>query len=246
MPQDAAETGRAPPRGFSLRRMLPLGILLAGLVLFLVFDLDEYVTFEALHTYREELRDFVGANPVLAALLYSLAYIVVVAFSLPGGAVMTIAGGFLFGTLAATALTVVAATLGATVLFLVARTALGDPLRARAGPWLRKMEAGFRENAASYLLVLRLVPLFPFFVVNVVPAFLGVSLRDYVLYTFIGIIPGTFVFASVGAGLDSVFAAGESFTPASVLTPQVVIALVGLAALALIPVLYKAWRRRGR
>jgi uncharacterized membrane protein YdjX (TVP38/TMEM64 family) len=250
MPEDAAQTGQAagqgPARGFSVRRLLPLAILLAGLVLFFVLDLDEFTSFEALRTYRAELREFVGANPILAGLVYALAYVVVVAFSLPGGAVMTIAGGFLFGTVAATAITVVAATAGATVLFLVARTALGDPLRARAGPWLRKMEAGFQENAASYLLVLRLVPLFPFFVVNVVPAFLGVSLRDYVLYTFVGIIPGTFVFASVGAGLDSVFAAGEHFTPSSVLTPEIILALVGLAVLALIPVLYKTWKRRSR
>jgi uncharacterized membrane protein YdjX (TVP38/TMEM64 family) len=176
-------------------------------------------------------------------LLYGLAYLAMVAFSLPGGAVMTVAGGFLFGALPTAAVVVVAATAGATLVFLAARTALGDILRRRAGPFLKGMEEGFRANALSYLLVLRLVPLFPFVVVNLVPAFLGVSLRVFVLGTLFGIAPGTFVYASVGAGLGSVFDAGESFSARSVLTTEVVVALLGLAFLALVPVLYR--RRRG-
>jgi len=159
--------------------------------------------------------------------------------------VLTITGGFLFGSIVATVLVVVAATLGATLVFLIARSALGDPLRARAGPFLQRMEAGFQEDAFNYLLVLRLIPIFPFWIVNLVPAFLGVPLRTYVLGTSIGIIPGSFVFASVGAGLGSVLDSGQAFSPASVLTPQVVIALVGLALLALLPVAYRKWKGRG-
>jgi uncharacterized membrane protein YdjX (TVP38/TMEM64 family) len=106
------------------------------------------------------------------------------------------------------------------------------------------MEAGFQENAFNYLLVLRLIPLFPFWIVNLVPAFLGVKLRTYMLGTLIGIIPGSFVFASVGAGLGSVLDSGQEFSPSSVLTPQIVIALIGLAVLALLPVAYRKWRRR--
>jgi uncharacterized membrane protein YdjX (TVP38/TMEM64 family) len=168
----------------------------------------------------------------------------VIALSVPGGAVLTIAGGFLFGSILGTVLVVIAATLGATLVFLIARSALGDPLRARAGPFLQRMEAGFQENAFNYLLVLRLIPLFPFWIVNLVPAFLGVPLRTYVLGTLIGIVPGSFVFASVGAGLGSVLDSGQEFSPSSVLTPQIVIALVGLAVLALLPVAYRKWRRR--
>ena len=153
---------------------------------------------------------------------------------------MTIAGGFLFGTLFGTLLVVLSATAGAVAIFLVAKTSLGEVLRAKAGPWLQQFEAGFRKNAFSYLLVLRLVPLFPFFVVNLVPAFLGVNLRTFAITTLIGIVPGTFVFTSVGAGLGSVFDMGEEFSAAGILTPEVIIALVGLALLSLLPLVYKA------
>ena len=137
---------------------------------------------------------------------------------------------------------VFAATAGATILFVAAKTALGDPLRARAGPFLKRMEDGFRENALSYLLVLRLIPAFPFFVVNLVPAFLGVRIETYVLGTFIGIIPGTFVYASVGSGLGAIFDSGEHFSVNSILNNEILSALVGLAILALLPIAYKKWR----
>jgi uncharacterized membrane protein YdjX (TVP38/TMEM64 family) len=229
---------------FSLPRLLPLGILALGIGAFFAFGLNRYLTFETLRENRALLSGFVAGHAVMASLLYVVIYTAVVALSVPGGAVLTIAGGFLFGAFAGAALVVIAATLGATLLFLIAKTALGDPLRARAGPFLKKMEAGFRENALSYLLVLRLIPLFPFFVVNLVPAFLGVSLRTYVLGTFVGIIPGSFVYASVGAGLGSVFDRAEGFSPASVLTPEVITALVGLALLALLPVVYRKLKAR--
>ena len=166
------------------------------------------------------------------------------ALSLPGGAVLTIAGGFLFGKWIGTVLVLGAATLGAALLFVAARTALAGLLRARAAPWLIRLEAGFRADAFSYLLVLRLVPLFPFFVVNLVPAFLGVSLRVFVLATLIGIVPGTFVYATVGSGLGSIFDSGRPFTPAGILTREIVLALLGLALLALMPVIYRKWSRR--
>ena len=178
-----------------------------------------------------------------AVFLYIAAYVVVVALSLPGGAPMTIAGGFLFGSLLGTAQVVVAATIGATLLFLTARLALGDVLKKKAGPWVKRMESGFAENALSYLLVLRLVPLFPFFVVNLVPAFLNVSTRVYIFGTFFGIIPGTFVFTSIGSGIGSVFDSGQEFSAKGILTTEVIIALAGLATLALIPVVYKKLKK---
>ena len=171
-------------------------------------------------------------------------YAAVVAFSLPGGAIMTITGGFLFGTGLGTAWVVLSATLGATILFVIARTSLGDPLRAKAGPWLKKMENGFQENGLSYLLVLRLKPLFPFFVVNLVPAFLGVHLRTYVIGTLVGIVPGSFVYATVGTGLGSIFDQNEAFTATGILTPEIVTALVGLSLLSLLPVAYKKIKAR--
>jgi len=178
--------------------------------------------------------------PVKAMALFIMAYAAATALSLPGGIVLTVTGGFLFGMWQGSAVVVVGATLGATILFLVARSAFGDVLRAKAGPWLARMEAGFKENALSYLLTLRLIPGFPFFVVNLVPAFLGVPLRAYVIATFLGIIPGTFVFASIGAGLGSIFDNMQEFSLKGALTPQVITALGGLAMLSLIPV---AWKR---
>jgi len=229
-------------RNFSLKGLMPVFVLLGGLAAFFFFGLDEYLSFDALRVHRQTLLDLVAHYGKLAVLAYIVGYSLVVAFSLPGGAIMTVTGGFLFGVYAGTIYAVIGATIGASLLFLIARSSLGEPLRARAGPALKKMEAGFGENALHYLLVLRLVPLFPFFLVNLVPAFLGVSLRTYIIATFIGIIPGTAVFSLVGSGLGSVFAQGDSFGLAGILTPQIIAAFVGLAILALIPVLYKKLR----
>lgn len=227
-----------------LRRCLPLAILLGGLVAFFALGLGQYVRFDVLRENREELLTLVERYGLLASFAYMAFYAIAVACSLPGGAVLSITGGFLFGAVWGTVHIVIGATLGATLLFLVAKTSLGDPLRAKAGPWLQRMQAGFQENALSYLLVLRLVPLFPFFVVNLVPAFLGVTLPTYLLGTFVGIIPGAFVYASVGAGLGSLFDAGGEFSAKGILTPQILMALLGLAVLALIPVAYKKLKRR--
>ncbi|MCW5751974.1 MAG: TVP38/TMEM64 family protein [Alphaproteobacteria bacterium] len=228
----------AMARGLA-RRILPLLAVAAAIAAFFAFGLDRYVTFEALREHRHELLAFVAERPLLALFAYMVVYAVAVALSLPGGLVLTIAGGFLFGLWLGTLVVVIAATVGATLIFLAARYAMGDLLRARAGPFLKAMEEGFRRDAMSYLLVLRLVPLFPFFVVNLVPAFLGVPLRTYVVATFFGIIPGTFVFASVGAGLGSIFDSGQEFTAKGILTPEIILALSGLAVLALVPVVYR-------
>jgi uncharacterized membrane protein YdjX (TVP38/TMEM64 family) len=161
------------------------------------------------------------------------------AFSVPGAVWMTISGGFLFGPVAGTAVSVVGATLGALALFLAARYALGDILRAKAGPALRKMEAGFNENALSYLFVLRLVPLFPFWLVNLVPALLMVKLGTFVFATFFGIIPGTLVFALVGSGLGSLLDAGMAPDLNVFFEPEILLPIAGLVILSLIPVIYK-------
>lgn len=236
--------GKGQSGGFSWKRLIPLFVLVAGLIAFFAFGLDQYLTFDALKENRAWLLEQVEQSAVLAALVYMGIYIAVVAFSLPGGAVMTITGGFLFGQWFGSVYVVIAATIGATILFIAAKTALGDLLRAKAGPFLQKMEAGFREDALSYLLVLRLIPLFPFFIVNLVPAFLGVSLRVFFIATFAGIIPGSFVYATVGAGLGSIFDAGGEFSARGILTPEIITALVGLAVLALLPVIYKRYKAK--
>lgn len=225
------------------KRLAPVVLLVGLFVAFFASGLNEYVTFETLRDHRVFLQEFVAENAVLAVAIYVALYTVVVAASLPGALFLTVFGGFLFGSIGATACTVFAATLGATAIFLVARHAGGDALRKKAGGKIEGLLAGFEKDAFSYLMVLRLVPLFPFFVVNVAPAFAAVPLRTYVITTFLGIIPGTFVYAQVGTGLGSIFDAGEEFTAAGILTPEIVIALVGLAALSCIPIVYKRMKK---
>ena len=237
-------TGPAAGKTGLLGRLLPLAVLIAGLALFFALGLDRYLSLEALREHRDWLAGQVAAQPVLTGAVFTAGYALIVAFSIPGGAVLTIAGGFLFGTLASTFCVVFGATIGATAVFLAARFALHDLLRAKAGPALKRMEAGFRENALNYLLVLRLIPLFPFWLVNLVPAFLGVSLRHYVIGTFLGIIPGTFVYASLGNGLGAILDAGGAPDLAIIFSPEILIPIVGMAILALLPVLYKRWKAR--
>jgi uncharacterized membrane protein YdjX (TVP38/TMEM64 family) len=236
--------GKNPAARSLLRRLLPLLVLLAAIGLAFAFGLQDYLNIEVLREHRSLLNGFVRTHAVAAALLFMAVYTASTALSLPGGLVLTVAGGFLFGIVLGTLYVVVAATLGATAVFLIARYALGDFFRAKAGPFMARMEAGFRANEASYMLVLRLVPLFPFFVVNVVPAFLGVSLRTYVACTFVGIIPGTLVFVLAGAGLGSVFDQGGDFSLQSVLTPEIIAGLIGLSLLSLLPVVYKRLKAR--
>ncbi len=232
----------APTR--AARRFLPAIALAAGLIAFFAFGFHRYVSLDALRDHRVTLDALVKAHLFLAGGLFTLVYAVATAISVPGALFLTIAGGLLFGTVLGTALTVLGATAGATILFTAARSTFGSALRGRAGGWVDRMAEGFRGNAFSYLLVLRLVPLVPFFVVNLVPAFLGVPLRTYIIATFIGIIPGAFVYASVGAGFGDVLGMEGSFSPSSVLTPKVVTALCGLAFLSLLPVAYKQIKGR--
>ena len=181
--------------------------------------------------------------PVLAVAAYIACYTLLVAFSLPVATVATLAGGFLFGPWLGTLWTTLGATLGATVIFLAARAALGDRLAAflrhRAGPRLAALEHELRRNGFHYLLFLRLVPAFPFWLVNLVPALLGVPFRTYVTATFCGIIPGSLVYASVGNGLGAVFDAGATPDLGIIFKPAIILPLVGLAILAILPVAYK-------
>ena len=231
-------------RRSALRRWAPLAAIALAIGASFALGLDDYLSFEALRENRMALTDFVSQNAVLAVISFIAVYAISTALSLPGASILTVAGGFLFGGLVGSFWVVIGATLGATGIFLAARTAFGDLLQARAGPFLKKMEAGFQENALSYLLFLRLVPVFPFFIVNLVPAFLGVPLRTYVIATFFGIIPGSFVYASVGAGLGSFFDANAEASLAGVLTPEIIVALVGLSLLSLAPIVIKRVKRK--
>jgi len=214
------------------RLWLALGVV--GLILALrLTGLGSLLSLDTLAQHRETLSGFVARNFLLAALAYVVAYTVAVALSFPGAVILTLTGGFLFGAVFGTLLTVLGATIGATLVFLFARTIFGENALDRFGAPAQRLAEGIRRNAASYLLVLRLVPLFPFFLVNLVPAFVGVRLPVYVLTTFFGIMPGTAVFSLAGAGLGSILDAGGTLDLGSILTPQMIGALLGLAALSL-------------
>lgn len=247
-----------------LKRLWPLLLLLGLGGLVIAMGWDRYLSLEELAQNRESLRDFIAGNYALSMAVFGAIYVVAVALSVPGGIVLTIAGGLLFGWFVGGALSVIAATIGATAVYFVARTALRDTLIAKAGPRLKRFTDGFREDAFNYLLFLRLVPLFPFWLVNLAPGLLGVPLWTYVLTTFIGIIPGTFAFSLAGNGLDSVIeaqqAAHESclakaasagpdscpygLDPSALVTTPLVIGLAALGLVSLIPVVAKKFRRK--
>lgn len=224
------------------RRLLPLAVLLLGLALFLLLGLERYLSFEMLGKHQAALADWVAGHQVLAALAYLVGYGLVVAFSLPVAVVVTPLGGFLFGIWLGTALSVLGAMAGAVAVFLAARSALHDLFRARAGGKLGRLEEGFRRDGFSYLLFLRLVPIFPFWLINIVPALLGMPLAPYALATLLGIIPGALVYSSVGSGLGDLLAQGKAPDPGIIFQWRFLLPLLGLAALSLAPVAYRHLR----
>jgi uncharacterized membrane protein YdjX (TVP38/TMEM64 family) len=227
------------------RLWIALGVL-GALAALHASGLGDALSLETLARHRDALAGFVARHAFLAAAAYLALYIAAVAFSIPGAVFLTLAGGLLFGALAGTALTVLGATIGATLVFLFAQRLFGADALERLGAPAKRLADGLKREAASYLLVLRLVPLFPFFLVNLVPAFAGIRLPTFVWTTALGILPGTFVFSLAGAGLGSVLDAGGSFDARSVLTPEVLGALLGLAALSLAAIPLKRFlARRG-
>jgi uncharacterized membrane protein YdjX (TVP38/TMEM64 family) len=236
----------SPSEGQSslVKRLLPLGVLAIVAIGIFSSGLHHYLTFDALREHRETLLAWVADYALLAPVLFVLIYAIATAVSIPGGVILTIAGGFLFGTWLGGFCVIIGATIGAAAIFLIAKTSLGDALRAKAGPWLKRMEEGFRENALSYLLFLRLIPVFPFWLVNLVPAFLGVGLTTFVIGTFFGIIPGSLVFASVGNGLGAVFDEGGTPDLGIIFKPSVLGPIVALGLLSLLPIAYKRFSRK--
>ena len=227
-----------------LLRLAPLGAVCAAIAAVFIFGLDDYLSFEMLKNNRETALEWYGQNRVLAVVSFIAVYALAVGLSVPGAVWLSLAAGFLFGSVWGTVVVVFAATFGALGIFFIAKYALADFFHEKAGGAGRKMEQGFRENALSYLLVLRLVPLFPFWLVNLVPALLGVPARTFVIGTFFGIIPGAAVFCSIGNGLGAVFDRGEMPDLNIIFQPEIFGPLLGLAALSLIPVLYKRMRKR--
>ena len=231
-----------PQNGFA--RRLPLIVIVIVAVLG-AFFLRDYLSFDALRENREALLAFRDANYLLTVLAFIAAYVVIVAFSLPGATIATLTGGFLFATFPGALFNVTAATIGATAIFLAARWGFGEKLGAKlegSDGVVKKIKDGIDENQWSMLFLIRLVPAVPFFMANLVPSFLEVPLRRFVISTFLGIIPGTVVYTSVGAGLGEVFARGETPNLGIIFEPAIIGPIIGLCVLAALPILIKALR----
>lgn len=226
----------------NLVRKLPILLILCAAVAGAIFLRDK-ISFEALGEHRQALLAFRDQNYLLASLGFIAAYVVIVAFSLPGATIATLTGGFLFGVFPGVIYNVVAASLGAVAVFLAARLGFGAEIATKlqngSGPASR-LQLALQKNQWSALLIMRLVPAVPFFLANLIPAFVGIALLPFALTTALGIIPGGLVFTSIGAGLGEVFARGETPELGVIFTPPVLLPLLGLAALAALPILIKA------
>lgn len=252
----AAAPGHKPR---SIWRFLPIVVL--GLAMAAVFATGAHrsLSLDVLLARRDQVQAFVAAHRIEALALYMLVYVATVALSVPGAALLTIFGGFLFGWFLGGAAATAAATVGAVLVFLVASTSFGDVLTRRAGPRLQGLAKGFQEDAFSYLLFMRFLPVFPFWLTNLAPALFGVGLRTFTLATLIGIVPGTLAFAVAGAGLDSVVEAqrgardacvaagggdcGFDFDLRTILTPKLLAAFAALGVISLVPVALKRFAR---
>jgi len=248
--QRPALTGQtAPPLAKQgLARRLPILVILAVAAVG-AFTLRDHLTFAALAENREALLAYRDAHYLMAVLGFVAAYVVIVAFSLPGATLATLTGGFLFGLFPGVVFNVAAATIGAVAVFLAARAGFGADVAARIeanGGAPARLQAALRENEWSVLLMMRLVPAVPFFIANLIPAFVGVPLSRFAVTTFVGIIPGALVYTSVGAGLGEVFARGETPDLGIIFTPAVLLPILGLAALSALPILIKALRRKAK
>jgi|TARA_R110002126_G_scaffold291807_1_gene459746 uncharacterized membrane protein YdjX (TVP38/TMEM64 family) len=221
-----------------IKRWLPLGVMVVIMVAVYVSGLHEKISLQVLQDNKESLLNAVAARPFISALGFMALYIAFVALSLPAATLLTLTGGFLFGTWMGTLYVVTGATIGATVLFFIAKTALGTVLREKAGGLYRRVEGNMQENAVGYLMFMRLVPIFPFFLVNIVPALFDIKPRVFILTTFFGIIPGSFVFVNLGKQLANI----ESLN--DLVSMQTLMAFALLGFFALIPALHNQVKKR--
>jgi uncharacterized membrane protein YdjX (TVP38/TMEM64 family) len=225
------------------------------------FGLHNYFTLQSIAENRAALADYTADHLILTIVAFVAVYTAAVAVSFPGASILTILAGLLFGWALGGTAAIIAATMGATIVFQIAKSSFGDVLAKKAGPFLNRISAGFADDAFNYLLFLRLVPAFPFWLVNIAPALANVKLRTFVITTVLGIIPGTFAFAFVGAGLDSVITAQQAshvqcvaeksvaecpfgLSVSSLVTTELLLAFAALGVVSVIPVVIKKWKTR--
>ncbi len=258
-PSQSSPQSPASKTKSSLTKWIPLLAILAAMALVFAMGWHKYLTFEHIGRNYDAIRAYIENNLALSILAYMGLYIIVVALSLPGALALTLAGGLLFGWQIGAPITVVAATIGATIIFLIAKTSLGETLAAKAGPAINTLRDGFQDDAMSYLLFLRLVPAFPFFIVNIAPALLGVNLRTFLTATFLGIIPGSTAFSFAASQLGSVVEKTNAehaaclaqksaelcpyaIDTSTLVSKEIILAFAAIGVVALIPVVVKKLR----
>lgn len=260
LPQTSEQPSEPRPAKPMWQRLAPAVVIVALMAIAWSLGLQRFLTLQAIAENRMALADYTSSHWLVALLIFMAVYTAAVALSFPGASVLTILGGLLFGAWVGGSATVVAATIGAVLIFEIAKSAFGEGMARKAGPWLSRIKDGFSEDAFNYLLFLRLVPAFPFWLVNIAPALANVRLRTFTLATALGIIPGTFAFSFIGAGLDSLITAqakvhdacvaekGAESCPfelsvSSLVTKELILAFVALGVVALIPVAIKKWKK---
>jgi uncharacterized membrane protein YdjX (TVP38/TMEM64 family) len=225
-------------------RFGPLVVVAIGLIAAMALGLPHQLSLHQLHRHRDQLEALAHSHPILAVLGYVGVYILAIGFSLPVAMVLTLTGGFLFGPWVGGLAASVGATLGATLVFVVCRTAAGDVLRRRAGPTIARIEDGVLADAFSYVMMLRLLPVMSMTLANLALGFIEVPLRTFVVATFVGILPVSIIYADLGSGLGKLFAQGGRPHFHELIRPQLVAALAGLAVLSLAPIVFRRLRRR--
>jgi len=233
MSPEAAMTTPVQGSSSNKGKIVVAAILAAAIGAFFYFGLQQYLSLDALKANRDRLLAFTDANYGTAVVSFIVSYCVVTGLSLPGAAILTLGGGFLFGSVLGTVFVNVGATTGATLAFLAARYLLRDWVEQKFGDRLQPIQEGFAKNAFSYLMTLRLIPLFPFFLVNLVSGLTRVPLGTYIVATALGIIPGSFVYAYAGRQLGTINSLRE------IASPNVLLAFTLLGLLALVPVVYR-------
>jgi len=228
--------------GGHLKSFAPFIVLLAGLGFALSQGWQEYLTLEGFAKNIGWLDAQIAQNFFLVLGAYMLVYAAATAFMVPAS-FLTISGGVLFGLAFGTSATVVGATIGACILFMAAKTSLGETLRSIVGPFIDKMQKGFNDDALSYMFALRLIPAFPFAVVNIAPAILGAKFRDYFITTLFGIIPGTLAYTWIGVAVGDTLRAGGD-VDIGTLAQNFIPAFIALGVVALIPVVYKKFIKK--
>ncbi|MEZ5930644.1 MAG: VTT domain-containing protein [Alphaproteobacteria bacterium] len=223
-----------------LSMLAMIGLASIGVISAIYVGVDDRLGIDLLRQHQNDLIALVTSKPVLAGILFTTVYALFVATSMPGLAIFTMAGGYLFGWFLGAVYTMIAATIASTFIFLLARSAIGEAMRERAGPMIQRFAKGFKKSALSYVFIMHLVPILPYMVVTTVPAACGVPLPVYMFSAFFGILPATVLLARIGSGLGDVLATEGPIDLTNFMTPDITLSVVGLAALALLPVIFRA------